>query len=158
MGNSEVGHLNLGAGRVVMQDLVRISSAIAAIPEEEIEVEVEGRTMLIRGERKALSGPVPRAYHQMEITHGLFQRETRLGRFTNALHTPFDAFELASDAVARGNLKVFEEIGLQFARYLETGHPAGLRPGDVAFDGTYHEAWLLLAMTRLLEVSRVWRP
>jgi 2,3-bisphosphoglycerate-independent phosphoglycerate mutase len=28
MGNSEVGHLNLGAGRVVMQDLVRISQAI----------------------------------------------------------------------------------------------------------------------------------
>lgn len=29
MGNSEVGHLNLGAGRVVMQDLVRISQAVA---------------------------------------------------------------------------------------------------------------------------------
>src|ERR1700694_3665181 len=29
MGNSEGGHLNLGAGRVVMQDLVRISSAIS---------------------------------------------------------------------------------------------------------------------------------
>src|SRR5688500_11009528 len=29
MGNSEVGHLNLGAGRVVMQDLVRIGAAIA---------------------------------------------------------------------------------------------------------------------------------
>jgi 2,3-bisphosphoglycerate-independent phosphoglycerate mutase len=29
IGNSEVGHLNLGAGRVVSQDLVRISSAIA---------------------------------------------------------------------------------------------------------------------------------
>src|SRR3954468_519984 len=28
MGNSEVGHLNLGAGRVVPQDLVRISTAI----------------------------------------------------------------------------------------------------------------------------------
>src|ERR1700693_486525 len=28
MGTSEVGPLNLGAGRVVMQDLVRISSAI----------------------------------------------------------------------------------------------------------------------------------
>jgi len=28
MGNSEVGHLNLGAGRVVMQDLVRIALAI----------------------------------------------------------------------------------------------------------------------------------
>src|SRR5580700_6957439 len=29
MGNSEVGHLNLGAGRVVVQDLVRIDTAIA---------------------------------------------------------------------------------------------------------------------------------
>src|SRR3972149_4940105 len=28
MGNSEVGHLNLGAGRVVYQDLVRISKSI----------------------------------------------------------------------------------------------------------------------------------
>jgi len=30
MGNSEVGHLNLGAGRVVAQDMVRISQAIAS--------------------------------------------------------------------------------------------------------------------------------
>ena len=30
MGNSEVGHLNLGAGRVVPQDLVRISQSIAS--------------------------------------------------------------------------------------------------------------------------------
>ena len=30
MGNSEVGHLNLGAGRVVLQDLVRIDQAIAS--------------------------------------------------------------------------------------------------------------------------------
>lgn len=29
MGNSEVGHLNIGAGRVVMQDLPRVSNAIA---------------------------------------------------------------------------------------------------------------------------------
>ena len=29
MGNSEVGHLNLGAGRIVPQDLVRIDEAIA---------------------------------------------------------------------------------------------------------------------------------
>src|SRR5262249_38134957 len=30
MGNSEVGHLNLGAGAVVRQDLVRIDDAVAA--------------------------------------------------------------------------------------------------------------------------------
>jgi hypothetical protein len=37
------------------------------------------------------------------------------------LHTPFDAFERAGDAVERGNLKVFEEIGLVFARWLDEG-------------------------------------
>ena len=30
MGNSEVGHLNIGAGRVVMQDLPRIGNAVAS--------------------------------------------------------------------------------------------------------------------------------
>src|SRR3569623_1872697 len=30
MGNSEVGHMNIGAGRVVMQDLPRIGDAIAS--------------------------------------------------------------------------------------------------------------------------------
>jgi hypothetical protein len=77
------------------------------------------------------------------LRRGLFERETRIGRLTAALHTPFDAFERASDAVARGNLKVFEEIGLEFARYLHENPPdAGtdsqpfqrflerLRPGD----------------------------
>ena len=53
------------------------------------------------------------------VRRGLFRPETRLGRVVHAIHSPFDAFELASDAVARGNLKVFEEIGLEFARYLE---------------------------------------
>jgi hypothetical protein len=77
------------------------------------------------------------------LRRGLFQRETRIGRLTSELHTPFDAFERASDAVARGNLKVFEEIGLEFARYLHECPPDAaaespplrrfldqLRPGD----------------------------
>jgi hypothetical protein len=76
------------------------------------------------------------------LRRGLFRRETRLGRLTAELHTPFDAFERASDFVARGNLKVFEEIGLEFARYLHECPPDGvdlaprerfldsLRPGE----------------------------
>ncbi|HSL64041.1 MAG TPA: hypothetical protein VK874_05220 [Gaiellaceae bacterium] len=77
------------------------------------------------------------------LRRGLFQPETRLARLTAELHTPFDAFELASEAVARGNKKVFEEIGLEFARYLAACPPDvppdapavvafldGLRPGD----------------------------
>jgi hypothetical protein len=52
------------------------------------------------------------------IRRGVFQRETWLGRLTADLHTPFDAFERASEAVADGNRKVFAEIGMHFARYL----------------------------------------
>ena len=49
---------------------------------------------------------------------------------------PDCAFERASDAVARGNRKVFEEIGREFARFLATpatelaAFPESLRPGD----------------------------
>src|SRR4051812_5718071 len=39
MGNSEVGHLNLGAGRIVYQDLTRINKAIA-------DGELEGNSVL----------------------------------------------------------------------------------------------------------------
>lgn len=54
------------------------------------------------------------------LRRGLLNPRSRLGRVLAMLHTPFDAFELASDAVARGNKKVFDEIGFEFARYLET--------------------------------------
>jgi hypothetical protein len=57
------------------------------------------------------------------LRRGLLHRTSRLGRITAALHTPFDAVELASDAVARGNRKVFAEIGLEFARYLHECAP-----------------------------------
>jgi hypothetical protein len=94
------------------------------------------------GEGRWLLHPIATLWRRF-LRRGLFQRETRIGRLTAALHTPFDAFELASDAVARGNLKVFEEIGLEFARYLHASPPdapaesaafrrflEGLRPGD----------------------------
>ena len=72
------------------------------------------------------------------LRRGLLRPETRLGRLTAGLHTPFDAFERASAAVARGNLRVFAEIGLEFARYLECGDDGeaagrfleGLRRGE----------------------------
>jgi hypothetical protein len=58
-----------------------------------------------------------RSFWRALLRRGLLRQTTWFGR----LHTPFDAFELASDAVARGNLKVFAEIGLVFARWLEDG-------------------------------------
>lgn len=57
MGNSEVGHLNLGAGRVVMQDLVRVNKAIdsgeffenAALVEACETVKRDGGTLHLMG-------------------------------------------------------------------------------------------------------------
>jgi hypothetical protein len=59
-----------------------------------------------------------RSFWRAVLRRGLFDRTSRFGRIVWSLHTPFDAFGLASDAVARGNRKVFSEIGLAFARYL----------------------------------------
>jgi hypothetical protein len=91
------------------------------------------------GEGRWLLHPFATVWRRL-LRRGLFQPGTRLGRLTAQLHTPFDAFERASDAVARGNLRVFEEIGLEFARYLSICLPGttapceqfldGLRPGD----------------------------
>ena len=63
---------------------------------------------------------------------GCFSADTRLGRLIAELHTPFDAFERPSDAVARGNRKVFDEIGLEFARYLQECGPE-LPPDSAEF-------------------------
>jgi hypothetical protein len=69
------------------------------------------------------------------LRRGLLQPGTRLGRLTAVLHTPLDAVGRASEAVARGNLEVFAEIGLEFARRLERDEPLdrfldGLRDGE----------------------------
>jgi hypothetical protein len=108
---------------------------------------IRGEDLLEHLERELWGGrwllhPIATLWRRL-LQRGLFQRETRIGRLTAALHTPFDAFESASDAVARGNLKVFEEIGLEFARYLHECPPDApadspslqgflerLRPGD----------------------------
>jgi len=61
-----------------------------------------------------------RSLWRVLLRRGLFNPKTMLGRMVRAIHSPFDAFERASEAVAIGNRKVFEEIGYEIARYLET--------------------------------------
>lgn len=85
----------------------------------------------------ALTSPAQALWRKL-LRAGLYNPETRLGRFARQVQSPLDALERASDAVARGNKKVFEEIGREFARFLATppGDAAfanfldGLRPGD----------------------------
>jgi hypothetical protein len=69
------------------------------------------------GQGRDLLHPV-QSFGRWLLRRGLFNPGSRLGRLMKRLHTPFDAVELASDAVVRGNLKVFEEIALVFARWL----------------------------------------
>jgi hypothetical protein len=69
------------------------------------------------------------------LRRGLLQPGTRIGRLTAVLHTPLDAIGRASESVALGNLEVFSEIGLEFARRLEHDEPLerfldGLAEGD----------------------------
>lgn len=97
---------------------------------------IRGEDLLERLESRLGSGrwllhPLATLWRRL-LRRGLFQPGSRIARLTAELHTPFDAFERASEAVARGNLRVFEEIGLAFARYLDEC-PADAPPEGPAF-------------------------
>jgi hypothetical protein len=94
------------------------------------------------GRKKWLLAPLA-SFNRMLLRKGLFQPDTALGRVVAAIHSPFDAFERASAEVASGNLKVFAEIGREFARFVATvpvdapddspefvAFAAGLNPGE----------------------------
>ena len=107
---------------------------------------IRGEDMLDRlqrrlGRRSWLLAPI-QSLSRLLLRKGLLAPDTTLGRVIASIHTPYDAFERASAAVAEGNLKVFEEIGHEFARFLATvpasaavsspeftAFAAGLRPG-----------------------------
>jgi hypothetical protein len=93
---------------------------------EDVLADVERRL----SSRRWLAHPFASLWRSL-LRRGLLRPDSRLGRLTARLHTPFDAVERASEAVARGNLAVFEEIGLVFAEYLaDPESVAQLRTGD----------------------------
>ncbi|HYP09465.1 MAG TPA: hypothetical protein VER03_24790 [Bryobacteraceae bacterium] len=74
----------------------------------------------IRGEDliEHLSPRTPRLWRAV-LRMGVLDPQTPAGWIVKHVHTPFDAVERASASVAKGNLKVFEEIGEVFARWLD---------------------------------------
>jgi hypothetical protein len=74
----------------------------------------------IRGEDliERIDPNTPRLWRAL-LRAGVLNPKKPLGWIVKHVHTPFDAVEHASSSVAKGNLKVFEEIGEVFARYLE---------------------------------------
>ncbi len=59
-------------------DEVVVVVEIAGIADEEVHVEVEGKALVLSGERRPLGGRPRRLYSQMEVCHGPFQREILL--------------------------------------------------------------------------------
>ena len=59
-------------------DAVIIVAEIAGIGQEDVELEIEGTTCILRGQRKSGRTGPKRDYRQMEIGHGPFLRELLL--------------------------------------------------------------------------------
>ena len=59
-------------------DEVVVIAEIAGILEEEVEIVVDGKVLVLSGERKPSIGRPGRLYSQMEICHGPFRRELLL--------------------------------------------------------------------------------
>ncbi len=57
---------------------------MAGIADEEIELEVDGVSLTVRGHRRPVREGPRRAYSQMEISHGTFERIIRLPSEVNA--------------------------------------------------------------------------
>lgn len=97
---------------------------------------IRGEDLLERFERRLghrawVLAPL-QSLSRLLLRNGLFEDDTILGRVIAEIHTPFDALERTSAAVAEGNLKVFEEIGREFARFL------AIVPADAGPDSKEH--------------------
>lgn len=57
---------------------VVVVTEMAGISEGEVKITVDGRTLVVNGERKPSAGRPGRLYSQMEICHGPFRRELLL--------------------------------------------------------------------------------
>jgi HSP20 family protein len=65
------------------EDHVVIEVEIAGIRDEDLELEIEGSKCTLRGERKPARQGEKRAFRQVEISHGPFQRELFLPAAVN---------------------------------------------------------------------------
>jgi HSP20 family protein len=84
---------------------------IAGISGQEVTLELAGRTLLLKGERRPLPGRPQRLYSQMEICHGAFQRELQLPADVDA--------EKAQTAYGEGILEVvLPKAGQPVSRHL----------------------------------------
>lgn len=79
-----VPYLEPAADVYETDEAVVVLVEMAGIPGAELVVEIEGRVLHLRGERRPLPGRPNMIYSQMEIAHGPFRRELILPAEVNA--------------------------------------------------------------------------
>jgi 2,3-bisphosphoglycerate-independent phosphoglycerate mutase len=126
MGNSEVGHLNLGAGRVVMQDLPRINQAVAdgSIAEALARTGLVGRLKETGGTCHLLGLVSPGGVHSHQDHAAALARALAEQGIPTVVHV----FTDGRDTPPRS--------GAEYVRALEAALPAGVRVGTVS--GRYY--------------------
>src|SRR6202045_2205827 len=109
MGNSEVGHLNLGAGRIVYQDLTRINKAIAEGELERNRV-LQETFVAARGHRLHLLGLVSEGGVHSHYSHMIaLANAAKAAGVTEIFVHAFTDGRDASPTGGRDYLKICEE-------------------------------------------------
>jgi len=131
MGNSEVGHLNLGAGAVVKQDLVRIDDAIADGSFFENEALRRACTLAREGARLHLLGLVSDGgvHSSLEHLRACIELATREGVPELALH----AFTDGRDTSPTSSPQYLEQV----ERWLDAASERGTRASIASVSGRY---------------------
>jgi 2,3-bisphosphoglycerate-independent phosphoglycerate mutase len=109
MGNSEVGHMNLGAGRIVMQDLPRIDQAIAegALAKNERLRDFIGKLKASGGKAHVMGLMSPGGVHSHQDHIAALVRLLEEGGVAVAVH----AFLDGRDTPPRSALEYVERFG-----------------------------------------------
>ena len=165
MGNSEVGHLNLGAGTVVKQDLVRIDEAIADGSFFENEA-LRGACAAARDGRPPApdraSCPAGGVHSSLEHLRACIELAARERVPELVLHAFTDGRDTLADLVARATSREVEALARAGAR--RAGRARAHRLGDGPLLGRWtatalgpHEARLRRARARRGPAARAAR-
>lgn len=114
MGNSEVGHLNLGGGRVVYQDFTRISLAVENGSMGENPVLLQAMQQAKNGGKLHLMGLLSDGGVHSHITHlyALLEMARKMGQNAVYVHAILDG----RDVPPRSALNYFQELEERLAR------------------------------------------
>src|SRR5918997_202422 len=152
MGNSEVGHLNLGAGAIVPQDLARIDAAVAdgtLAGNETLRAALQGaeRVHLIGLVSKGGVGSVVGRYYAMDRDERWERTEQALDLLCEgkAEHHAETGEEAVKDAYDRDETD-------EFITATTVGEEARIRPGDAVLAFNFRPDRMRQITTRLAEV------